>query len=96
MYSVREQLAGELDDLERWDVQRLLRSPQWDEGFPGDKMVPALRATLADLGIDLDSQQNIKLDIEQRPQKTPRAFCSPIEVPDKVMLVIQPIGGADD
>ena len=85
-----------LDDLERWDVQRLLRSPQWDEGFPGDKMVPALRATLADLGIDLDSQQNIKLDIEQRPQKTPRAFCSPIEVPDKVMLVIQPIGGADD
>ena len=77
-------------------MQRLLRSPQWDEGFPGDKMVPALRATLADLGIDLDSQENIKLDIEQRPQKTPRAFCSPIEVPDKVMLVIQPIGGADD
>ena len=47
--------------------QRLLRSPQWDEGFPGDQMVPALRATLADLGIDLDSQENIKLDIEQRP-----------------------------
>jgi hypothetical protein len=89
-------LGISLDDLQRWDVQRLLRSPQWDEGFPGDKMVPALRATLADMGIDLDSQQNITLDIEQRPQKTPRAFCSPIEVPDKVMLVIQPIGGADD
>ena len=42
------------------------------------------------------ASENIKLDIEQRPQKTPRAFCSPIEVPDKVMLVIQPIGGADD
>jgi hypothetical protein len=92
----RALLGISLDELARWDVQRLLRSPQWDEGFPGDKMVPALRATLADLGIDLDSQQNIKLDIEQRPQRTPRAFCSPIEVPDKVMLVIQPIGGADD
>jgi hypothetical protein len=59
-------------------------------------MVPALKATLADLGIDLDSQENVHLDIEQRPQKSPRAFCSAIEIPDKVMLVIQPIGGADD
>jgi hypothetical protein len=92
----RELLGVSLDELARWDVQRLLRSPQWDEGFPAEKMVPALKTTLADLGIDLDSQQNIVLDIEQRPQKTPRAFCSPIEVPDKVMLVIQPIGGADD
>ena len=30
------------------------------------------------------------------PGKSPRAFCSPIEVPGKVMLVIQPIGGHDD
>ena len=28
-----------------------------------------------------------------RPSKSPRAFCAPIEVPGKVMLVIQPIGG---
>jgi hypothetical protein len=94
--ATRELLGLSLEETQRWDVQRLIRSPQWDEGFPGDKMVPALKATLADLGIDLDSQQNVHLDIEQRPQKSPRAFCSPIEVPDKVMLVIQPIGGADD
>src|SRR5207245_396908 len=31
-----------------------------------------------------------------RPNKTPRAFCAPIEIPDKVMLVIQPIGGPND
>jgi hypothetical protein len=94
--AAREQLGLSLDEAQRWDLQRLIRSPQWDEGFPGDQMVPALKATLADLGIDLDSQANVHLDIEQRPQKSPRAFCSPIEVPDKVMLVIQPIGGADD
>ena len=94
--AAREQLGLSLDELARWDLQRMIRSPQWDEGFPGDRMVPALKATLNDLGIDLDRQANIHLDIEQRPQKTPRAFCSPIEVPDKVMLVIQPIGGADD
>ena len=59
-------------------------------------MLPALEATLADLGIDLRSQENVHLDVEQRPNKSPRAFCAPIEVPGRVMLVIQPMGGADD
>jgi hypothetical protein len=59
-------------------------------------MLPALEGTLRDLGIDLASQQNVELDVEQRPKKDPRAFCAPIEVPDRVVLVIQPIGGADD
>jgi len=65
--ATREQLGLSLDETQRWDVQRLIRSPQWDEGFPGDRMVPALKATLADLGIDLDRQGNVHLDIEQRP-----------------------------
>ena len=94
--ALREGLGFGLDEAQRYDVQRMIRSPQWDVGFPGELMVPALRSTLSDLGIDLDGQSNVHLDIEQRPQKTPRAFCAPIEVPDKVMLVIQPIGGADD
>ena len=59
-------------------------------------MLPALEGTLADLGIDLEAQENVHLDVEQRPLKTPRAFCAPIEIPDKVMLVIQPQGGPDD
>ncbi|HTS72287.1 MAG TPA: hypothetical protein VMG74_01085 [Gaiellaceae bacterium] len=94
--ALRDSIGVGIDEAERWDIQRAIRSPQWDEAFPGELMVPALRSTLSDLGIDLDGQPNVHLDIEQRPQKTPRAFCSPIEVPDKVMLVIQPIGGADD
>jgi hypothetical protein len=94
--ATRELLGLGLADMQRWDLQRMIRSPQWDAGFPADRMVPALKATLADLGIDLERQENVHLDIEQRPQKSPRAFCSAIEIPDKVMLVIQPIGGADD
>jgi hypothetical protein len=94
--AMRELLGIGLAEAQRWDLQRMIRSPQWDAGFPADKMVPALKATLADLGIDLERQENVHLDIEQRPQKSPRAFCSAIEIPDKVMLVIQPIGGADD
>jgi hypothetical protein len=64
--------------------------------FAGDRMLPALEHTLAELGIDLRSQENVHLDLEERPSKSPRAFCAAIEVPDRVMLVIQPMGGADD
>ena len=92
----RDRIGIGLDDAKRWDVPRVFRAQVWDEFFPADKMLPALEATLADFGIDLHAQENVHLDLEQRPSKSPRAFCAPIEVPDKVMLVIQPIGGADD
>jgi hypothetical protein len=85
-----------LDEAQRWDIQRAFRAPTWDAGFPADRMLPALETTLSDLGIDLNGQENVHLDVEQRPLKSPRAFCAPIEIPDRVMLVIQPIGGVDD
>jgi hypothetical protein len=92
----RSRVGVSLSEAQRWDVPRLFRAPDWDELFPGDRMVPALDATLADLGIDLKSQQNVELDLEDRPNKSPRAFCAPIEIPDDVKLVIKPIGGPDD
>jgi len=92
----RERVGVGLDEAERWDVPRLFRAPAWDSAFPKDSMVPALEATLADFGIDLRAQENVHLDLEDRPLKSPRAFCSPIEVPGRVMLVIKPIGGPDD
>ena len=93
---LRERIGIGLADARTWDVARLFRAPEWDKAYPSGGMVPALEATLRDLGIDLSSQTNVHLDLEQRPAKSPRAFCAPIEVPDKVMLVIAPIGGRDD
>jgi oligoendopeptidase F len=92
----RERLGIGLADARTWDVARLFRAPEWDTAYPSDKMLPALQETLRDLGIDLDAQENVHLDLEQRPAKSPRAFCAPIEVPGRVMLVISPIGGRDD
>ena len=92
----RERVGVGLAEAKRWDVARLFRAPEWDTAFPGDRMLPALEATLADLGIDLYAQENVELDVEKREKKTPRAFCAPIEVPQRVVLVIQPIGGVDD
>jgi hypothetical protein len=92
----RARLGIPLDEAKPWDVPRLFRAPELDQLYPSDRMLPALQATLRDLGIDLDAQRNVHLDLEARPSKSPRAFCAPVEVPGQVMLVIQPIGGKDD
>ncbi len=93
---LRDKLGLTLDEATRPDLLRLLRGTDWDAGFPAASMLPALTGSLADLGIDLAAQPNVELDVETRPRKSPRAFCSPIEVPGRVVLVIQPMGGPDD
>src|SRR4051794_25007187 len=92
----RSRLGIGLDKARPWDIVRLFRAAEFDKLYPNDRMLPALEHTLTDLGIDLRSQENVHLDIDARPSKSPRAFCAPIDVPGKVMLVIQPIGGKDD
>lgn len=92
----RSRVGLGLGEIERWDVARVWRGLTWDSAFPKEKMVPALEATLADLGVDLHAQQNVELDLEDRPNKSPRAFCVPIEIPGRVILVIKPQGGPDD
>jgi hypothetical protein len=92
----RARLGIGLDEARPWDVARLFRAPELDRLYPSDAMLPALTSTLGDLGVDLRGQENVHLDLEQRPRKTPRPFCAPIEVPGRVMLVLQPVGGKDD
>jgi hypothetical protein len=92
----RARLGLGLGDVQRWDVARAWRGTAWDAAFPKEGMLPALEATLSDLGVDLRSQRNVELDLEDRPNKSPRAFCVPIEVPQRVVLVIKPQGGPDD
>ena len=93
---LRARIGIPLEEASRSDLPRAFRANEWDAGFPADQMLPALVGTLRDLGIDLASQKNIELDIEPRPKKSPRAFCTPIEIPDRVMLVIKPMGGPED
>jgi len=78
------------------DLARMWRAPEFDAAFPTERAVDALRATLRGLGIDLHKQANVHLDIDARPGKVPRAFCAPIRVPGRVMLVMLPQGGQDD
>jgi len=57
-----------LADARRWDVARVFRATEWDPFFPADKMLPALEATLRDLGIDINAQENVHVDVEERPE----------------------------
>jgi hypothetical protein len=93
---VRERLGTSLAELRFSDLPYLWRAPSYDDVFTADGLVPMLRRTLAGLGIDLDAQANVHLDTEVRELKTPRAFCSPVRVPDEIYLVVLPQGGQDD
>jgi oligoendopeptidase F len=48
------------------------------------------------MGMDIDSQPNVHLDLEDLPKKVPRAFCSPIRIPEEIHLVMKPHGGGQD
>jgi len=92
----RKELRLSLDELEQCDIGRLFRAEAFDPLFPQERMLPALVETLAGLGIDLERQPNVALDLERRPRKTPRAFCIGVRVPQDVRLVLTPIGGQAD
>ena len=78
------------------DLRHLLRASSWDPWFESRRLVPLLTETLGQLGIDLASQTNVQLDMEERPTKSPRAFAIGVRIPQDVRMVMQPHGGHDD
>ena len=93
---LRSQAGLGFDELRRSDLPYFFRARGFDDLFPSERLVEALELTLAGLGVDLRAQQNVRLDTEQRPLKSPRAFCAPVHVPQEVYLVIPRHGGRDD
>ena len=84
----RRRVGVPLEEAKRWDLPRLFRATEWDAGFTAERWCRRLKPRSSRLGIDLRRQENVHLDVEARPTKSPRAFCAPIEVPGRVMLVI--------
>jgi hypothetical protein len=52
--------------------------------------------TLTELGFDLAGDENIRTDLEDRPQKTPRPCVIPADPPTVVHLITRPQGGLPD
>jgi hypothetical protein len=93
---LRRNLGIRVDEAVRSDAMYLLHLASFDEHFPPDQMLQVYSETMAGLGIRVNEQRNIAIDSEPRRRKTPRAFCTPISIPDDVRLVIRPAGGQSD
>lgn len=81
---------------QRHDALRLFRGAAFDGLFPAEKMESSARRVCAAMGLDLLAEGRVRLDVEDRPLKSPRAFCASVRVPDEIYLVIRPRGGHDD
>ena len=89
-------LELKLSEVRRSDLARFFRAPDLDASFPADGLVESFAKTMSGIGFDLEAQENVHFDTEDRPSKTPRAYCAPVRVPSEVYLVVPRIGGRDD
>jgi hypothetical protein len=80
----------------RADSLALFRLSQFDDAFPQSGMEATIRRNVAEMGIDPTAGGHISFDLADRPGKRPRAFCSPVRVPEEVYLVLRPHGGQAD
>jgi hypothetical protein len=80
----------------RSDFAFLKRARKYDKFFKKDALVPLFKDTLSEMGIDMSKYNNIYFDVEERENKSPRAFCCTPDVPSEIYLVVMPSGGQDD
>jgi hypothetical protein len=64
--------------------------------YTKDRAVPVCTDTLLRLGFDLEEERGIKLDLEDRPQKSPRACVIASDPPTVVHLITRAQGGLHD
>jgi len=97
--ALRDQLIHhKMDEGDTWevDLEWLLRGSEYDRVYPDHKLMPTVTRAIWDLGIRLQDQSNIRLDLDDLPEKAHRSFCSPIAVPDEIVAVLAPRGGIAD
>ncbi len=64
--------------------------------YTKERAVPVCLAALAALGFDLDAEQGIRPDLDDRPQKNPRACVIASDPPRVVHLITRAQGGLSD
>jgi hypothetical protein len=64
--------------------------------YPKERCVEVCLATLRRLGFDMERQTGIKLDLDDRPQKSPRACVIASDPPNVVHLITRAQGGLHD
>jgi hypothetical protein len=92
-----ERLMGEHEPVpSSYHVAYLRRLSPLASIYTKERAVPVCMETLAELGFDLEAEPNIKLDLDDRPQKSPRACVIPSDPPKVVHLITRAQGGLHD
>ena len=79
-----------------YHVSYLRRMSPFADLYPKDRCVPVCLDTLAGIGFDLPANQGIRLDLDDRPQKSPRACVIASDPPAVVHLITRAQGGLHD
>ena len=79
-----------------YHVSYLRRMSPFADLYPKDRCVPVCLDTLAGIGFDLPANKGIRLDLDDRPQKSPRACVIASDPPAVVHLITRAQGGLHD
>ena len=74
----------------------LRRLSPLDQTYTKEQAVPVCVASLAALGLDMEGMPGIRLDLDDRPQKSPRACVIASDPPNVVHLITRAQGGLHD
>ena len=87
-----------LEGADVWEVDLdwIRRGAEYDSSFPSDRLLTALYQTLGGLGIQLEDQGHVRLDLRGRPLKSPRPFQGLIDVDGQIAVSVRPVGGRLD
>jgi hypothetical protein len=77
-------------------IRWLRRLSPLEATYPKERSVDVCVETVGALGFDLEAIPNIRLDLEDRPQKSPRACVIPADPPEVVYLITRAQGGLSD
>lgn len=90
----RELPEGRLSDLDYADLPYFEAASWLDRYLPAKNILRTHAETARGMGIRLDQQLNLKVDIESRSSRKPAAACFPVQPPEDVRLAVMLNGGA--
>ncbi|MEK6273846.1 MAG: hypothetical protein AABM30_00735 [Actinomycetota bacterium] len=79
-----------------YHMSYLRRLSPLEETYTKERSVEVCMDTLTDLGFDLANEKSIRLDLDDRPQKSPRACVIASDAPNVVHLITRAQGGIHD
>jgi hypothetical protein len=79
-----------------YHVAYLRRLSPLESTYTKDRAVDVCMDTIKRLGFNLENEPNIRLDLDDRPQKSPRACVIPSDPPSVVHLITRAQGGLHD